>query len=124
MAGAAASSGNDHDQIRRTGGCAHPIRVPDQVVGVPGVGITGDEREDVPATVRDHPRAFATGPTPTAAAAGVPTPRTTRPLTFTGPMGLPLDRNRFNDRVWRPALRATGVETAGESIKALSEYRT
>ncbi|KMS86660.1 hypothetical protein ACZ91_35165 [Streptomyces regensis] len=87
-------------------------------------GITGDEREDVPATVRDHPRAFATGPTPTAAAAGVPTPRTTRPLTFTGPMGLPLDRNRFNDRVWRPALRATGVETAGESIKALNEYRT
>ncbi|MFF3465541.1 tyrosine-type recombinase/integrase [Streptomyces sp. NPDC002619] len=62
-------------------------------------------------------------------------------LIFTGPMGLPLDRNGFNDRVWRPALRAAGVGTgrdngmhalrhfyasvlldAGESIKAVSEY--
>ncbi|GAB2447505.1 hypothetical protein GCM10027162_50990 [Streptomyces incanus] len=52
-----------------------------------------------------------------------------------------LDRSRFNDRVWRPALRTAGVEIgrdngmhalrhfyasvlldAGESIKALSEY--
>ncbi|MGJ5753095.1 phage integrase family protein [Streptomyces puniciscabiei] len=68
-------------------------------------------------------------------------PPVTASLIFTGPMGLPLDRNRFNDRVWRPALRAAGVETgrdngmhalrhfyasvlldAGESIKALSEY--
>ncbi|QFZ74043.1 tyrosine-type recombinase/integrase [Streptomyces fagopyri] len=68
-------------------------------------------------------------------------PPVTASLFFTGPAGLPLDRNRFNDRVWRPALRAAGVETgrdngmhalrhfyasvlldAGESIKALSEY--
>ncbi|KAB1985170.1 tyrosine-type recombinase/integrase [Streptomyces triticiradicis] len=57
-------------------------------------------------------------------------------------MGAPLDRNRFNDRVRRPALRAAGVETrrdngmhalrhfcapvlpdAGESVKAVGEYR-
>ncbi|MFI2379255.1 tyrosine-type recombinase/integrase [Streptomyces sp. NPDC018964] len=68
-------------------------------------------------------------------------PPMTASLIFTGPAGLPLDRNRFNDRVWRPALRDAGVETgrdngmhalrhfyasvlldAGESIKALSEY--
>ncbi|MFI9730683.1 tyrosine-type recombinase/integrase [Streptomyces sp. NPDC052092] len=68
-------------------------------------------------------------------------PPVTASLIFTGPAGLPLDRNRFNDRVWRPALRDAGVETgrdngmhalrhfyasvlldAGESIKALSEY--
>ncbi|MGW2820856.1 tyrosine-type recombinase/integrase [Streptomyces sp. NPDC001443] len=68
-------------------------------------------------------------------------PPVTASLFFTGPAGLPLDRNRFNDRVWRPALRAAEVETgrdngmhalrhfyasvlldAGESIKALSEY--
>jgi integrase len=68
-------------------------------------------------------------------------PPVTASLIFTGPTGLALDRNRFNDRVWRPALRAVGVETgrdngmhalrhfyasvlldAGESIKALSEY--
>jgi integrase len=68
-------------------------------------------------------------------------PPVTASLIFTGPMGLALDRNRFNDRVWRPALRGAGVETgrdngmhalrhfyasvlpdAGESIKALSEY--
>ncbi|MFB8248341.1 hypothetical protein ACFC5X_25290 [Streptomyces sp. NPDC055952] len=68
-------------------------------------------------------------------------PPVTASLLFTGPAGLPLDRNRFNDGVWRPALRAASVETgrdngmhalrhfytsvlldAGESIKALSEY--
>lgn len=68
-------------------------------------------------------------------------PPVTASLIFTGSMGLALDRNRFNHRVWRPALRAAGVETgrengmhalrhfyasvlldAGESIKALSEY--
>ncbi|MFJ8185187.1 tyrosine-type recombinase/integrase [Streptomyces sp. NPDC096105] len=68
-------------------------------------------------------------------------PLVTAALLFTGSMGLALDRNRFNDRVWRPALRAAGVENrrdngmhalrhfyasvlldAGESIKALSEY--
>ncbi|MFJ9135358.1 tyrosine-type recombinase/integrase [Streptomyces sp. NPDC102256] len=68
-------------------------------------------------------------------------PPVTASLIFTGPMGLSLDRNRFNDRVWRPALRGAGVETgrdngmhalrhfyasvlldAGESIKAVSEY--
>ncbi|MFE2719011.1 tyrosine-type recombinase/integrase [Streptomyces mirabilis] len=68
-------------------------------------------------------------------------PPATAALLFTGSMGLALDRNRFNDRVWRPALRAVDVETgrdngmhalrhfyasvlldAGESIKALSEY--
>lgn len=68
-------------------------------------------------------------------------PPVTASLIFTGSMGLALDRNRFNDRVWRPALRAVDVETgrdsgmhalrhfyasvlldAGESIKALSEY--
>ncbi|WP_101257927.1 tyrosine-type recombinase/integrase [Streptomyces barkulensis] len=68
-------------------------------------------------------------------------PPVTATLLFSSPTGLPLDRNRFNDRVWRPALRAVGVPTgrengmhalrhfyasvlldAGESIKALSEY--
>jgi integrase len=68
-------------------------------------------------------------------------PPVTASLIFTGPGGLPLDRSRFNDRVWRPALRAASVEPgrdngmhalrhfyasvlldAGESIKALSEY--
>ncbi|MFE0729932.1 tyrosine-type recombinase/integrase [Streptomyces antibioticus] len=68
-------------------------------------------------------------------------PPVTASLFFTGSAGLPLNRNRFNDRVWRPALRAAEVETgrdngmhalrhfyasvlldAGESIKALSEY--
>ncbi|MEU8712845.1 site-specific integrase [Streptomyces sp. NPDC048663] len=68
-------------------------------------------------------------------------PPVTASLIFTGTAGLALDRNRFNDRVWRPALRASGVEPgrdngmhalrhfyasvlldAGESIKALSEY--
>ncbi|MEU6069871.1 site-specific integrase [Streptomyces sp. NPDC047082] len=68
-------------------------------------------------------------------------PPVTASLIFTGSAGLALDRNRFNDRVWRPALRAVGAETgrdngmhalrhfyasvlldAGESIKALSEY--
>ncbi|MFE0512056.1 tyrosine-type recombinase/integrase [Streptomyces sp. NPDC058964] len=68
-------------------------------------------------------------------------PPVTASLIFTSPMGPPLDRNRFNDRAWRPALRAAGAETgrgngmhalrhfcasllldAGESIEALSEY--
>jgi integrase len=68
-------------------------------------------------------------------------PPVTASLLFTGSASLALDRNRFNDRVWRPALRDVGVETgrdngmhalrhfyasvlldAGESIKALSEY--
>ncbi|MEV5773084.1 site-specific integrase [Streptomyces antimycoticus] len=68
-------------------------------------------------------------------------PPVTATLIFYGPAGLPLNRNRFNDRVWRPTLRAVGVEPdrengmhalrhfyasvlldAGESIKALSEY--
>jgi hypothetical protein len=95
------------EQIRRTGGCANPIRLRGQTVTrdaktgdvlysysteqEPGgmlrvacgnrrasrcpacawtyagdtyhlirAGITGDERKDVPATVRDHPRVFAT----------------------------------------------------------------
>ncbi|WP_442814003.1 tyrosine-type recombinase/integrase [Streptomyces sp. NBC_00151] len=62
-------------------------------------------------------------------------------LILTGPMGPLPDRNRFDDREWRPALRAAGVETgrdngmhalrhfyasvlldAGESVKAVSEY--
>ncbi|MEU8032620.1 replication initiator [Streptomyces sp. NPDC049099] len=126
VAGAAASLGTDpttladllrvanspgfdrwQEQIRRTGGCAHPIRLMGQTVTrdaktgdilyaysteqEPGgmlrvacgnrrasrcpacawtyagdtyhlirAGITGDERKDVPATVRDHPRVFAT----------------------------------------------------------------
>ncbi|TXS18277.1 tyrosine-type recombinase/integrase [Streptomyces sp. wa22] len=68
-----------------------------------------------------------------------------KPVTATlilyGPEGLSLNRNRFNHRVWKPALEAAGVPTvrdngthalrhfyasvlldAGESIKALSEY--
>ncbi|WP_156721349.1 tyrosine-type recombinase/integrase [Streptomyces apocyni] len=68
-------------------------------------------------------------------------PPVTATLIFYGLGGLALIRNRFNDRVWRPALRAAGVPTgrenglhalrhfyasvlldAGESIKALSEY--
>jgi Site-specific recombinase XerD len=68
-------------------------------------------------------------------------PPFTATLIFRSPEGLSLNRNRFNDRQWRPALRAAGVLTgrdngmhalrhfyasvlldAGESIKALSEY--
>ncbi|RFU88518.1 site-specific integrase [Streptomyces triticagri] len=68
-------------------------------------------------------------------------PPITATLIFRSPEGLPLNRNRFNDRQWRPALVAAGVPTgrengmhalrhfyasvlldAGESIKALSEY--
>ncbi|GHC29540.1 MULTISPECIES: replication initiator protein RepSA [Streptomyces rochei group] len=126
VAGAAASLGTDpttladllrvanspgfdrwQEQVRRTGGCSHPIRLMGQTVTrdratgdvlysystehEPGgalrvacgnrrasrcpacawtyagdtyhlirSGITGDERKDVPATVRDHPRVFAT----------------------------------------------------------------
>ncbi|MGH3313496.1 MAG: tyrosine-type recombinase/integrase [Streptomyces sp.] len=62
-------------------------------------------------------------------------------LIFYSAEGLPLNRNRFNTRVWRPTLRALEVSAgrengmhalrhfyasalldAGESIKALSEY--
>ncbi|GAB2772066.1 tyrosine-type recombinase/integrase [Streptomyces daliensis] len=68
-------------------------------------------------------------------------PLVTAFLIFTSPGGLPLDRNRFNHRVWKPALRIAGVPAgrengmhalrhfyasvlldAGESIKAVSEY--
>ncbi|MFJ8086064.1 tyrosine-type recombinase/integrase [Streptomyces sp. NPDC096205] len=68
-------------------------------------------------------------------------PLVTATLIFRSAEGLPLNRNRFNDRQWRPALRAAGVASgrdngmhalrhfyasvlldAGESIKALSEY--
>jgi len=68
-------------------------------------------------------------------------PPVTATLLFTSPEGLSLNRNRFNDRVWRPAVRASGTASgrdngmhalrhfyasvlldAGESIKALSEY--
>lgn len=42
-------------------------------------------------------------------------PPVTASLIFTGPAGLPLDRNRFNDRVWRPALRAASVETGRDN---------
>ncbi|MEV3993369.1 site-specific integrase [Streptomyces sp. NPDC049837] len=68
-------------------------------------------------------------------------PPFTAALIFRSPEGLALNRNRFNDREWRPALRAAGIPTgrdngmhalrhfyasvlldAGESIKALSEY--
>jgi hypothetical protein len=37
-------------------------------------------------------------------------PPVTASLIFTGSMGLALDRNRFNDRVRWPALRAAGEE--------------
>ncbi|OEJ24810.1 integrase [Streptomyces agglomeratus] len=68
-------------------------------------------------------------------------PPVTATLIFVSAEGLALNRNRFNDRVWRPALRSAGITTgrengmhalrhfyasvlldAGESIKALSEY--
>lgn len=68
-------------------------------------------------------------------------PPVTASLIFYSPEGLSLNRNRFNHREWRPALRAAGVASgrengmhalrhfyasvlldAGESIKALSEY--
>jgi integrase len=68
-------------------------------------------------------------------------PPVTAALIFRSPEGLSLNRNRFNDRQWRAALRAAGVAAgrdngmhalwhfsasvvldAGESIKALSEY--
>ncbi|MFE1945482.1 tyrosine-type recombinase/integrase [Streptomyces massasporeus] len=68
-------------------------------------------------------------------------PPVTASLLFTSAEGLALNRNRFNDRVWRPALRTAGVDVdrsngmhalrhfyasvlldVGESIKALSEY--
>lgn len=42
-------------------------------------------------------------------------PPVTASLIFTGTMRLPLDRNRIDDRVWRPALRATGVETGRDN---------
>lgn len=38
-------------------------------------------------------------------------PPVTASLVFTGPTGLALDRNFFNDRVGRPALRTADVET-------------
>lgn len=67
---------------------------------------------------------------------------TTFRLLLTTENGLPMWRNRFNDRIWNPARRAAGVTNptrqdgthalrhhyasvlldAGESIKALSEY--
>ncbi|MFH8481659.1 tyrosine-type recombinase/integrase [Streptomyces sp. NPDC018055] len=68
-------------------------------------------------------------------------PPVTAALIFRSPEGHALNRNKFNDRQWRPALRAAGVAEgrdngmhalrhfyasvlldAGESIKALSEY--
>lgn len=68
-------------------------------------------------------------------------PPVTATLIFSSAEGLSLNRNRFNHRVWKPALRAAGVPPhrdngthalrhfyasvlldAGESIKALSEY--
>ncbi|MFF6871072.1 tyrosine-type recombinase/integrase [Streptomyces sp. NPDC012450] len=68
-------------------------------------------------------------------------PPVTATLIFRSPEGFSLNRNRFNDRQWRPALRAAGIVggrdngmhalrhfyasvllDAGESIKALSEY--
>ncbi|MER7950223.1 site-specific integrase [Streptomyces sp. NPDC096079] len=68
-------------------------------------------------------------------------PPVTAKLIFRSPEGHSLNRNRFNDRQWRPALRASGIVSgrdngmhalrhfyasvlldAGESIKALSEY--
>ncbi|WP_406269505.1 site-specific integrase [Actinacidiphila glaucinigra] len=68
-------------------------------------------------------------------------PPITSTLIFTSAERLPLNRNRFNHRVWRPAVRAAGLPSgrengmhalrhfyasvlldAGESIKALSEY--
>ncbi|QHY98421.1 Putative prophage phiRv2 integrase [Streptomyces sp. S4.7] len=68
-------------------------------------------------------------------------PPVTATLIFSSREGLSLNRNRFNHRVWKPALRAAGVPPhrdngthalrhfyasvlldAGESIKALSEY--
>ncbi|MFK8907917.1 tyrosine-type recombinase/integrase [Streptomyces sp. YS-3] len=68
-------------------------------------------------------------------------PPVTATLIFSSPEGLSLNRNRFNHREWKPALRAAGVPAgrdngihalrhfyvsvlldAGESIKALNEY--
>ncbi|CAM5585009.1 Site-specific integrase OS=Streptomyces alboniger OX=132473 GN=CP975_24090 PE=4 SV=1 [Streptomyces alboniger] len=68
-------------------------------------------------------------------------PPVTASLIFRSPESLSLNRNRFNHREWKPALRAAGVAPgrdngmhalrhfyasvlldAGESIKALSEY--
>ncbi|MFD9503937.1 tyrosine-type recombinase/integrase [Streptomyces sp. NPDC060035] len=68
-------------------------------------------------------------------------PLVTARLIFSSPEGLSLNRNRFNHRVWKPALRAAAVPAsrdsgthalrhfyasvlldAGESIKALSEF--
>ncbi|MFC7898509.1 tyrosine-type recombinase/integrase, partial [Streptomyces sp. NPDC057381] len=68
-------------------------------------------------------------------------PPITASLIFRSPEGFSLNRNRFNDRQWRPGLRAAGIANgrdngmhalrhfyasvlldAGESIKALSEY--
>jgi integrase len=37
-------------------------------------------------------------------------PPVTASLLFTGAEGMALNRNRFNDRVWRPALRTAGVD--------------
>ncbi|QEU95168.1 tyrosine-type recombinase/integrase [Streptomyces kanamyceticus] len=68
-------------------------------------------------------------------------PPVTASLLFLSAQGKPLNRTRFNEKVWQPALRVAGVPTgrengmhalrhfyasvlldAGESIKALSEY--
>ncbi|MFD5568839.1 tyrosine-type recombinase/integrase [Streptomyces cadmiisoli] len=91
--------------------------------------------EAVTGFITQHPAHATTDPR----SAKAP-PLVTASLIFTGSTGLALDCNRFNDRVWRPALRTAGVETgrhngmhalrhfyasvlldAGESVKALSE---
>ncbi|MFH9607547.1 tyrosine-type recombinase/integrase [Streptomyces sp. NPDC017448] len=85
--------------------------------------------ERTPAVEVTLPWKTLDGPPPTAA------------LIFRSPEGRALNRNKFNDRQWRPALRAAGAAEgrdngmhalrhfsasvlldAGESTKALSEY--
>jgi integrase len=68
-------------------------------------------------------------------------PARTTPLLFTTPAGAPVNRNRYNDDVWKPALRTAGVEPSrhtgmhqlrhhyasvlldgGVSIRAVAQY--
>jgi hypothetical protein len=80
----------------------------------------GGKERDVPlpesvafapaAHLRRHPATEITLPWKT-----LDDPPVTASLLFTGSAGLALDRNRFNDRVWRPALRAVDVETGRDN---------
>jgi integrase len=107
------------------GGVVHVVRQvtllrPSRPVFAPPKG--GKEREvPLPESVafalaghlKRHPAARITLPWKT-----LDGPPVTASLIFTGTMGLPLDRNRFNHRVRRPALRAAGAHTGRDKTWA------